>query len=170
MTGAQAHFEAQPIPSRHRAIAPSVPRVFQFVLIAYVLLTGELVRGVQAALFGLQGGGGAAFLGAVLLAISIDVARIAPLFVYSRHPLGILHPLILTTVLWPVGSTGAAVVRLHLHHGLRLDRALPLLRVAAPAACAGPAMVGRADWVGLCDRDVIGGIVWDLCRPVPPLE
>jgi hypothetical protein len=82
--------------------APSVPRVFQVVLIAYVLLTGELIQGAQAVLFGLQGGGDAAFTAAVLLAIALDIARIAPLFLYARHPLGILHPLILTTVLWPL--------------------------------------------------------------------
>ena len=69
---------------------------------AYVLLTGELISGAQAALFGLQGGGDGAFTMAVLTAIAMDVARIGPLFVYARHPLGILHPLILTTVLWPL--------------------------------------------------------------------
>ena len=80
----------------------SVPRGFQLFLVAYVLLTGELVRGVQAVLFNLQGGGEGAFTITVLLAIAIDVARIAPVFVYARHPFGILHPLILTTVLWPL--------------------------------------------------------------------
>jgi hypothetical protein len=80
----------------------TVPRVFQTVLIIYVILTGEAVSGVQAVLFGLQGGGDAAFTGAVLLALAIDIARLGPLFVYARHPLGILHPLILTTVLWPL--------------------------------------------------------------------
>ena len=79
-----------------------MPRVFQAALIAYVLLTGELIRGAQAVFFGLQGGGDGAFTAAVLLAIAIDVARIGPVFVYARHPLGILHPLILTTVLWPL--------------------------------------------------------------------
>ena len=80
----------------------SVPRVFQTVLILYVLLTGDLIQGAQAALFGLQGGGGGAFTLAVLAAVAVDIARIAPIIIYSRHPLGILHPLILTTVLWPL--------------------------------------------------------------------
>ena len=82
--------------------ARSVPRIFQVALIAYVLLTGELIRGIQAVFFGLQGGGDGAFTAAVLLAIAIDLARIGPVFIYARHPLGILHPLILTTVLWPL--------------------------------------------------------------------
>jgi len=80
----------------------SVPRGFQLFLVAYVLLTGELIRGVQAVLFDLQGGGEGVFTISVLLAIAIDLVRIAPVFVYARHPFGILHPLILTTVLWPL--------------------------------------------------------------------
>lgn len=82
--------------------APSVPRIFQAGLIAYVLLTGELVRGLQAALFGLQGGGDAYFTLATLLAILTDLVRLAPIILFARHPLGILHPLILTTILWPL--------------------------------------------------------------------
>lgn len=102
MSTVDARLQTPPPGLRPRAPARSVPRVFQGLLIAYVLLTGELVRGVQAALFGLQGGGEAAFTAGILLAIAVDVARIGPLFVYSRHPLGVLHPLILTTVLWPL--------------------------------------------------------------------
>jgi len=96
-TAAEAHRFGNPA-----AAGRSVPRVFQAILVGYVLLTGELVKGVQAALFGLQGGGDAVFTAAILLAIAIDIARVAPLFFYARHPLGILHPLILTTVLWPL--------------------------------------------------------------------
>src|SRR4051812_36439673 len=102
MIAARSQWKLPPSFSNQRASARSVPRVFQIVLIVYVLLTGELVRGAQAALFGLQGGGDAAFTAAVLLAIALDIARIGPVFLYARHPLGILHPLILTTVLWPL--------------------------------------------------------------------
>jgi hypothetical protein len=102
MIAARSQWKLPPSFSNQRASARSVPRVFQIVLIVYVLLTGELVRGAQAALFGLQGGGDAAFTAAVLLAIALDIARIGPVFLYARHPLGILNPLILTTVLWPL--------------------------------------------------------------------
>src|SRR4051812_29708119 len=103
MSAITGRLEARPRrPVRSGPANTSVPRVFQVALIFYVLLTGELVRGAQAALFGLQGGGDAAFTTAVLLAIVLDIARIAPVFLYARHPLGILHPLILTTVLWPL--------------------------------------------------------------------
>jgi hypothetical protein len=101
MNPTRAQFEAGSRSPMPRVTTP-VPRIFQAILIAYVLLTGELVRGAQAALFGLQGGGDAAFTIAVLLAVALDIARIAPLFLYARHPLGILHPLILAAVLWPL--------------------------------------------------------------------
>ena len=90
-----------PLPSPHEAVR-SVPRAFQGILISYVLLTGELAKGLQAALFGMQGGGEAAFTAATFLAIATDIVRVAPVFMYARHPLGILHPLILTTILWPL--------------------------------------------------------------------
>ena len=98
LPGARAGLRRRPVQHQKR----SVPAVFQTLLIFYVLLTGEVVEGAQAALFGLQGGGEAAFTIAILLAIAVDLVRIAPLIVYARHPLGILHPLILTTVLWPL--------------------------------------------------------------------
>ena len=40
--------------------ADRVPRVFQALVIGYVLITGELSRALQVALFGLAGGGHAA--------------------------------------------------------------------------------------------------------------
>jgi hypothetical protein len=90
-------------PTARQSRAPrSVPRIFQAILIAYVLLTGDLVLGARAALFGLEGGGGDAFTLAILLAIAIEIALIAPVIIYARHPLGILHPLVLTAVLWPL--------------------------------------------------------------------
>jgi hypothetical protein len=107
MSTARAHPESWhsqgALPGGVRSVGGrSVPRIFQAVLVAYVLLTGELIRGVQAALFGLQGGGDGVFTLAVLLAIATDLARVAPVIFYARHPLGILHPLILTAVLWPL--------------------------------------------------------------------
>lgn len=102
MSATRAHLGPWPPQGAQAIGARSVPRVFQAGLVAYVLLTGELVRGVQAALFGLQGGGDAAFTAAVLIAIATDLTRMAPLLLYARHPLGILHPLILTAILWPL--------------------------------------------------------------------
>ena len=102
MTTARAQLQARRAPSAHAPAAQPVPRIFQVGLVAYVLLTGELVQGIQAMLFGLQGGGDTAFTAAVLIAIATDLARIGPLLYFARHPLGILHPLVLTAVLWPL--------------------------------------------------------------------
>lgn len=102
MSAAPTQFAVSPVPSTNRSQPTSVPRVFQVIVIVYVLLTGSLAQGAQAAFFGLQGGGEAAFTAATLFAVATDMVRIAPLFLYDRHPLGVLHPLILTTVLWPL--------------------------------------------------------------------
>ena len=58
--------------------APAVPRVFQVGLVAYVLFTGELITGLQAAFFGLQGGGDGFFTLSVLVAILVDLKRVTP--------------------------------------------------------------------------------------------
>jgi hypothetical protein len=79
-----------------------VPRIFQIFLVSYVLLTGQLPLALEAALFGLSGGGELAFTAAFVSAMALDMARLAPIFVLSRHPLGILHPLIVTILVWPI--------------------------------------------------------------------
>ena len=141
-------------PAWHRFAPPvrSVPRVFQAALVGYVLFTGELVRGVQAALFGLQGGGEAAFTAAVLLAIAVDIARIAPLFFYARHPLGILHPLILTTVLWPllVAMPGKIEEFFGLS-GLLLGESISPPFYEALGWLPGPQIWGAVAWTNLCE-------------------
>lgn len=102
MRGVGARAGASPLAAGRAFATRSVPRVFQAILIFYVLLTGDLVLGARAALFGLDGGGGDAFTLAILLAIAIEIALIAPIIIYARHPLGILHPLVLTVVVWPL--------------------------------------------------------------------
>lgn len=79
-----------------------VPRVFQVLVVGYVLIIGELPRALQAAMFGLVGGGHAEFTVALMLALLVDFARVAPVIVLARHPLGVLHPLIIVVVLWPL--------------------------------------------------------------------
>ena len=130
----------------------SVPRVFQNVLVAYVLLTGELVKGVQAALFGLQGGGQAAFTAAVLLAIAIDIVRVAPLFLYARHPLGILHPLILTTIVWPLlVAMPGQIEEFWGIGGLLLGEPISPPFYEALGWLPGPQIWGAVAWSNLCE-------------------
>jgi len=72
------------------------------LIAGYVLLTGEFPRAIQAAMFGLTGGGETAFTLAFLLGFAVDIARLAPLFLLARHPLGILHPIVIAVLLWPL--------------------------------------------------------------------
>ncbi|MEO7366148.1 MAG: O-antigen polymerase [Sphingomicrobium sp.] len=151
MSAGRIQSQARPPTATARADAPTVPRVFQFVLIAYVLLTGELIHGAQAALFGLQGGGDAVFTAAVLLAIAIDIARIAPLILYSRHPLGILHPLILTTVLWPLMIAMPRVIdELGGLGGLLLGQSVSPPFFAGLGWLPGPEIWRAVAWTNLC--------------------
>jgi hypothetical protein len=147
-----AHLEGPSPQIAQRVAVRSVPRAFQGILVAYVLLTGDLVRGAQAALFGLQGGGEGAFTAAVLLAIAIDVVRIAPLFVYARHPLGVLHPLILATVLWPLLSAmPGRIEELWGFGGLLLGEPISPPFFEALGWLPGPQIWGAVAWSNLCE-------------------
>lgn len=152
MTPAQAPSEAQPAWLRQRDAGRSVPRVFQAALVGYVLITGELIKGVQAALFGIQGGGEAVFTAAVLLAIAIDIVRVAPVFFYARHPLGILHPLILTTVLWPLLVAMPGMIEEFFGlGGLLLGESISPPFYEALGWLPGPQIWGAVAWANLCE-------------------
>jgi hypothetical protein len=84
---------------------------FQLVLALYIFLTGSIPTVVQAAAFGLKGGAGDAFVIAMIARTAFDLLLIVPVLFLSRHQLGILHPLILAVVVWPLISTMPAVVR-----------------------------------------------------------
>lgn len=79
-----------------------VPRSFQILLACYIIITGDLPTIVQAIAFGLEGGVQAEFAAAVLSSIALTLLLLAPIVMLSRHPLGILHPLLLAAVLWPL--------------------------------------------------------------------
>ena len=74
----------------------------QIALVVYVLLTGDLLKLVKAALHGVDSSAGLAFAFAVTMSICLDFLRISPLFFLKGRKEGILHPLIVTVVLWPV--------------------------------------------------------------------
>lgn len=71
-------------------------------LITYILLTGHIVILAQATLFGLNGGGDGSFLFATLTGIAADLVRMAPLFLVYRVRMGLLNPLVLAIVIWPI--------------------------------------------------------------------
>lgn len=93
--------------SRNLATRPDgdsrqIPIAFQILLAFYIVLTGDFPTILQALAFGLPGGGDAEFALAMLTSLSRDILLLIPLFVFARHPLGIVHPLILAVVLWPL--------------------------------------------------------------------
>jgi len=90
------------VEARATTARAGVPRVFQVLIVIYVVFTGEIPVALQGALFGFTGGGEGSFGMALLSAVAIDLARLAPLFVLARHPLGVLHPLIIAVLLWPL--------------------------------------------------------------------
>lgn len=84
-------------------VGETVPRHFQIAVLLFLLLTGAVPQLLQATFNGMVGGNG--FASAVLTALIYDLVRIAPLVVLARHPAGILHPIIVAVVVWPLLTT-----------------------------------------------------------------
>jgi hypothetical protein len=72
------------------------------VLVAYVVLTGDLPKAIQAVLFGVERGNELQFAVAFVSSVALDVVRLSPLFFLGRGRDGILHPLTVTVLLWPI--------------------------------------------------------------------
>ncbi|WP_199504292.1 O-antigen polymerase [Qipengyuania sp. YIM B01966] len=79
----------------------AVPRFFQFAVLAFVLATGAMPTILQGIVNGFTGAPGA-YAAAIASGLAFDLLRVAPLIVLARHPLGVLHPIVLAIVLWPV--------------------------------------------------------------------
>ena len=85
--------------------APRIQRIpggFQMILALYILFTGALPTIIQAFAFGIQGGTGSEFAVAMITAMTRDVLLLAAVAVLAGNPLGILHPLLLAVVVWPL--------------------------------------------------------------------
>lgn len=80
----------------------TIPFAFQAGLALYILLTGDLLTSLQGALFGLPSDTSAAFSVLMLSGLALDALRLAPLLFLARNPVGILHPLVLMVLVWPV--------------------------------------------------------------------
>ena len=73
----------------------------------YIVLTSSFPTILQAFAFGIQGGAWSEFSAAMATQTALDLLLLAPVLVLANHPLGILHPLILGVVVWPI-LTGMA--------------------------------------------------------------
>ncbi len=79
-----------------------IPGSFQLVLALYVILIGTLPTIVQAIAFGVEGGSGSEFAAAMASGLTHDILLLLPIIIVGRHPLGILHPLLIAVLLWPL--------------------------------------------------------------------
>jgi oligosaccharide repeat unit polymerase len=79
-----------------------IPASFQLLIALYIILTGAFPTIMQAFAFGLQGGAESEFATAMVTQTVRDLLLVLPLVLLSNHPLGILHPLILALVAWPL--------------------------------------------------------------------
>jgi hypothetical protein len=91
----------------HRVTARSsanqeIPGIFQLLLALYMLLTGDVPTIIQAVSFGLPGGAGTAFAFAMGTSLVRTLLVLAAVVALSKHPLGILHPLLLAVAIWPL--------------------------------------------------------------------
>lgn len=87
-----------------------IPAAFQILLALYIILTGTFPIVVQALAFGLPGGATSEFVIASTTSFALEMLMIAPVLMLSRHPLGILHPLLLAVVVWPLLITMPSVI------------------------------------------------------------
>lgn len=79
-----------------------IPGAFQLILALYILLTGDLSTIVQALAFGLEGGAESEFAAAMVMSLARDLLLLAPVLVLASHPLGVLHPLLIAVIVWPI--------------------------------------------------------------------
>lgn len=79
-----------------------VPRVFQFGVLLFLLLTGSFPLVLQLAIFGMMQPSSLGIGAAIVTSAIYDILRVAPLVVLARHREGILHPVNLAVVVWPL--------------------------------------------------------------------
>lgn len=79
-----------------------IPGSFQLVLALYVILIGTFPIIVQALAFGVAGGSGSEFAAAMASGLIYDLLLLLPVIIIASHPLGILHPLLIAVLVWPL--------------------------------------------------------------------
>jgi hypothetical protein len=94
------------------ATAPQqkISGAFQLMLGLYIILTSSFPTIVQSISFGIQGDAWSEFAAAMATQTLLSLLLLAPVLVLSNHPLGILHPLILAVVVWPIMTAMAGTV------------------------------------------------------------
>lgn len=85
-----------------RAQPQRIPGAFQLILALYIILTGDTPTILQAIAFGVEGGAISEFAAAMITSLARDLLLLVPVVMLARHPLGILHPLLIAVVVWPL--------------------------------------------------------------------
>jgi hypothetical protein len=88
--------------ARVNAQQQQVPGAFLLLLAIYVVFTGTLPTVIQGLAFGVTGGSGSEFVVAMVSGVAYDLLLLVPIIVFANHALGILHPLVLAVLLWPI--------------------------------------------------------------------
>lgn len=101
MPGAERRRFVPAMPQAGSGDQQRIPAAFVAMLAFYILFTGTLPAIFQALAFGVKGETGYEFAAAMVTGLTTDLLMLLPLFVLARHPLGILHPLIIAVLLWP---------------------------------------------------------------------
>lgn len=97
--------------SQQQQQQPRIPGVFQLLLALYILLTSSFPTILQAIAFGVQGGAGSEFAAAMATEFVRSLLLLLPILVLSNHRLGILHPLLMAVVVWPLISQLPQVIQ-----------------------------------------------------------
>lgn len=93
------------------ATSRRIPAGFQLLVALYILLTGVVPIIIQASAFGVTGGASNEFAVALVAQTLHDLLLIAPLLILASNSLGILHPLLLAVVLWPLVAGMPTVIQ-----------------------------------------------------------
>ena len=88
-----------------------IPGIFQLLLGLYIILTSSFPTIVQGLAFGVDGAAGSEFSIAMVTSLVRDLLILAPVLILANHPLGILHPLLLGVVVWPLLVEVPAVIQ-----------------------------------------------------------
>ena len=91
--------------------APRIPGVFQLLVGLYIVLTSSLPSIIQGMAFGVDGAAGSEFAIAMVASLARDLIFLAPVLILANHPLGILHPLLLGVVIWPLLTGMPSVIQ-----------------------------------------------------------
>lgn len=82
---------------------PRVPKIFNFLIFSFFIITGSISQILQLLINGIENSGtNNGFLFAIITGFIYDLLRVSPIFLFGRSQLGLLHPLILAVVIWPL--------------------------------------------------------------------